>query len=282
MKILVTGASGQLGYDVMKELKRRNIECVGVSSQQFDITDFEAADKFITNYKPEAIIHCAAYTAVDKAENEGADCWKVNVLGTENIAKICQKIAAKLLYISTDYVFPGVGDDFYETEDKTKPVNFYGLTKLEGEQIVRALLTKYFIVRISWVFGCHGSNFVKTILKLGEAHAELNIVADQIGSPTYTVDAGKILCDMISTDKYGVYHVTNEGSCSWADFAREILAQAGKNVEINNISTRDYPTRAARPLNSRLSKSKLLQNGFAKLPSWQNALTRYLQELELR
>lgn len=280
MKILVTGASGQLGYDVLKELQRRNIECLGAGSQQFDITDFAAAHKFIADYCPDAVIHCSAYTAVDKAEGDIECCRSVNALGTENIARICHEIAAKMIYISTDYVFPGTGEQFYEVDDETGPTNVYGLTKLEGEQALRQILKEYFIVRISWVFGCSGNNFVKTMLKLGKTHSELNVVADQIGSPTYTADLALLLCDMAVTDKYGIYHATNEGVCSWAEFAREIFSQAGMQVKVNPISTSEYSTRAVRPYNSRMSKDKLVKNGFAKLPSWQDALARYLQELE--
>jgi dTDP-4-dehydrorhamnose reductase len=244
-----------------------------------DITDYMATHKFIKAYKPEVIIHCAAYTAVDKAENDVECCRRVNAQGTENIAKVCQEIAAKLVYISTDYIFPGVGEQFYEVDDETGPTNVYGLTKLEGEQKVRALLTKYFIVRISWVFGRNGNNFVKTMLKLGENHAELNVVADQIGSPTYTADLAPLLCAMVFTDKYGTYHVTNEGVCFWAEFAREIFAQAGMSVKVNPIPASEYPTRATRPYNSRMSKAKLTKNGFSKLPAWQDALARYLKEI---
>lgn len=280
MKILVTGASGQLGYDVLKELQRRNIECLGAGSQQFDITDFAAAHKFIADYCPDAVIHCSAYTAVDKAEGDIECCRSVNALGTENIARICHEIAAKMIYISTDYVFPGMGEQFYEVDDETGPTNVYGLTKLEGERVVQKILAKYFIVRISWVFGYNGNNFVKTMLKLGESHMELNVVADQIGSPTYTADLAPLLCAMVETDKYGIYHATNGGICSWAEFAKEIFAQAKIPMKINPVPASEYTTRAARPFNSRLSKEKLIQNGFQKLPNWQDALARYLQELK--
>jgi len=279
MKILVTGSGGQLGCDVMKVLQQRNIECLGADKEMLDITDGFAVHEFISAYKPDVIIHCAAYTAVDKAEDDVECCRRVNAQGTENIAKVCQEIAAKLVYISTDYVFPGIGEQFYEVDDETGPTNVYGLTKLEGEQKVRALLTKYFIVRISWVFGRNGNNFVKSMLKLGENHAQLNVVTDQIGSPTYTVDLALLLCAMAVTDKYGTYHVTNEGVCSWAEFARAIFAQAGMRVKVNPIPASEYPTRAARPYNSRMSKAKLTQNSFSKLPAWQDALGRYLKEL---
>ncbi len=282
MKILVTGIGGQLGYDVMKVLKHRNIACLGVDRAEFDITDYQAAHDFITAYAPDTIVHCAAYTAVEKAEDDAECCRRVNALGTENIAKICQEIDAKMVYISTDYVFPGVGKQFYEVEDQTGPTNIYGLTKLEGELAVQTLLTKYFIVRISWVFGFNGTNFVKTMLKLGATHTELSIVEDQVGSPTYTADLAVLLCDMVATDKYGIYHATNEDTCSWAEFAKEIFRQAGMQVKVNFIPESQYSTKATRPLNSRMSKTKLTENGFKSLPNWQEALKRYLQELLLK
>ena len=279
MKILVTGIGGQLGYDVMKVLKSRNIDCLGADLKEFDITDYNAARKFITAYHPDAVIHCSAYTAVDKAEENVEACRKVNALGPENIAKVCKEINAKMVYISTDYVFPGTGTNFYEVDDQTGPQNVYGLTKYEGEQAVRKLVKKHFIVRISWVFGKNGNNFIKTMLRLGKERKELSVVADQIGSPTYTADLAPLLCDMVVTDKYGTYHATNEGICSWADFTEEIFKQAGINCKVNHITTAEYPTKAKRPMNSRLSKEKLIQNGFKKMPVWQNALARYLKEI---
>ena len=279
MRILVTGSGGQLGYDVMKVLKQHNIDCLGADRAKLDITDYLSAHKFIIAYNPDVIIHCAAYTAVDKAEDDVECCRRVNALGTENIAKICHEINAKMVYISTDYVFSGSGERFYEVDDETGPANVYGLTKLEGERIVRSLLTKYFIVRISWVFGYNGNNFVKTMLKLGETHSELNVVADQIGSPTYTADLAALLYDMVVTDKYGIYHATNEGICSWAEFAKEIFLQVGMPIKVNPIPAIQYLTHAARPYNSRMSKAKLTENGFRKLPAWQDALQRYLKEL---
>ena len=204
MKILVTGANGQLGYDVMKELQKQNIECYGSTRQDFDIVDFEVTEKFITNYMPDAVIHCAAYTAVDKAEDEQGLCYLVNASATENIAEICKQINAKMLYISTDYVFDGTKDGFYEVDDKPNPINVYGKTKLLGEQAVQRILDKYFIVRISWVFGENGNNFVKTMLRLGKERKEINVVADQYGSPTYTADLVPLLVEMIQTNKFGV------------------------------------------------------------------------------
>ena len=214
MKILVTGVGGQLGYDVIKELEKRNIECIGADRAEFDITDFEATHKFITNYIPDVVVHCSAYTAVDKAEDELELCYLVNAVGTENIAGICKEIDAKMLYISTDYVFDGTKDGFYEVDDEPNPINVYGKTKLAGEKVVQGILEKYFIVRISWVFGINGNNFVKTMLSLGKERGELSVVADQVGSPTYTADLAPLLVDMIQTDKYGIYHATNEGECS--------------------------------------------------------------------
>ena len=279
MKILVTGVGGQLGYDVMKVLKARHVDCLGADRREFDITDYKAAHKFITAYHPDAVIHCSAYTAVDKAEDDVENCRKVNALGPENIAKICKELDAKMIYISTDYVFPGNGTRFYEVDDKPGAQNVYGLTKYEGEQAVRKLLHKYFIVRISWVFGLNGNNFIKTMLRLGKERQELNVVADQIGSPTYTADLAPLLCDMVMTEKYGTYQATNEGICSWADFTEEIFNQAHIACKVNHITTAEYPTKAKRPLNSRMSKEKLVENGFKKLPIWQDAVTRYLKEL---
>lgn len=279
MKVLVTGASGQLGFDCVKELERRHIAVRGVNSKDFPLTDFAVMQQYLLDYKPDAVIHCAAYTAVDKAEEEAAACEAVNVIGTRNLAKLCHEIDAKLLYISTDYVFAGDGDKFYEPQDEKKPQNVYGLSKLKGEQAVAAELEKYFIVRISWVFGINGKNFIRTMLNLSKTHTELNVVNDQIGSPTYTSDLAVLLADIIQSDKYGIYHATNEGTCSWADFAREIFKQARKAVKVNDVPATAYPTKAKRPYNSRLSKACLDKAGFKRLPSWQDAVKRYLQEL---
>jgi len=280
MKVLVTGVNGQLGHDVIKALNARNIGCVGAGRAEFDITDFEATNKFIKDYKPDIVIHCSAYTAVDKAEDEPELCRKVNVNGTENIAKVCKAIDAKMIYISTDYVFPGTGQDFYEVDDRTGPLGVYGQTKLEGENAVKHILEKYFIVRISWVFGINGNNFVKTMLRLGKDREEINVVADQVGSPTYTADLAKLLCDMAASDKYGTYHATNERICSWAEFTEEIFRQAGYSTKVNYIPSSAYPTKAIRPLNSRLSKVCLDDVGFNRLPNWQNAVQRYLGEIK--
>ena len=283
MKVLVTGITGQLGCDVMKELQRRSIEAIGASRQEFSLTDHAAARQFITAAKPDAIIHCAAYTAVDKAEDEPQLCEEVNAAATKNIAGICRDIGAKLIYISTDYVFPGSGESFYEPMDAKGPQNVYGRSKLLGEEAVQELLTAYFIVRISWVFGKNGKNFIKTMLKLAESHDALTVVDDQIGSPTYTADLARLLVDMVQTEQYGIYHATNEGVCSWAGFAAEIFRQAGKNVTVTPVPSSAYPTKATRPKNSRLSKKCLDDAGFRHLPAWQDALGRYLKEIgELR
>lgn len=281
MKVLVTGVNGQLGYDVMKVLQVRNIECLGVDIEDFDITDAKATSLFITNYRPDAVIHCSAYTAVDKAEDNPEICKAVNGQGPRNIAAVCKEIDAKMVYISTDYVFPGTGEKEYEVNDPTGPLGAYGQTKLEGELAVKELLIKYFIVRISWVFGKNGNNFVKTMLRLARERSEVSVVCDQIGSPTYTADLAPLLCDMVDTEKYGTYHATNEGFCSWAEFAQEIFKQAGYTTKVNFIPTSEYPTRAERPLNSRMSKRSLDKAGFLRLPMWKDALKRYLKEIEV-
>lgn len=279
MRILVTGASGQLGYDVERELERCGIEHLGTSSRELDITDREAVERLMAAYRPDAAIHCAAYTKVDLAEDEPERCWAVNADGTRNLAAACREIGAKLLYISTDYVFPGTGEQFRRTDDPVSPVNTYGRSKLAGELAVQSLLETYFIVRISWVFGKNGNNFVKTMLRLAETRTELTVVCDQIGSPTYTADLAPLLCDMVQTEQYGVYHATNEGTCAWSEFAEAIFELAGRQVVVHPIPTSAYPTRAVRPLNSRMSKECLHSNGFQELPEWKNALARYLKEI---
>lgn len=276
MKVFVTGASGQLGYDVCKELETRHIEYRGVSSKELDITDSNAVHRELVAYHSDAVIHCAAYTKVDLAEDEPEKCWAVNVDGTRNIAEVCRELGTKMVYISTDYVFPGTGDRFYEPTDPVGPVNTYGRSKLAEELAVQSLLDKYFIVRISWVFGKNGNNFVKTMLRLAETRTELNVVCDQIGSPTYTADLAPLLCNMVQTEKYGVYHATNEGTCSWAEFAEEIFRLAGKDITTHLISSSAYPAKATRPLNSRLSKNQLKDRFSCELPPWQDALQRYL------
>ncbi|MBQ0107577.1 MAG: dTDP-4-dehydrorhamnose reductase, partial [Phascolarctobacterium sp.] len=300
-RVLVTGVAGQLGYDVVKELNKRGYTTIhpltltpnayglgpnlviGVDRSDFDITDAKATEDFIFKVMPDAVIHCAAYTAVDAAEDNVKTCRMINVDGTENIAKVCAKIGAKMLYISTDYVFGdmlGARDERpHEVDDEANPLNIYGQSKLDGELAVKKYLQKYFIVRTSWVFGKNGNNFVKTMLRLGKEREQLTVVNDQVGSPTYTVDLARLCVDMILTDKYGTYHGTNEGYCSWAEFATEIMKQAGLQCKIVPITSAEYPTKAKRPFNSRLSKDCLDKNGFERLPKWQDALREYLGEI---
>lgn len=280
MKILVTGITGQLGHDVMAELAARGHEAVGATRQDMPLTDFPALRAHLMRVRPDAVIHCAAYTAVDRAEEEKTACMIVNGGATREIAAACRDLGAKLLYLSTDYVFPGTGDGFYEPDDEKGPQNAYGLSKLAGEEAIEELLTRYFIVRISWVFGVNGKNFVKTMLRLAETHDALTVVDDQVGSPTYTRDLARLLVDMVESEKYGVYHATNEGVCSWAEFAKEIFRQAGKDTTVTPVPSSAYPTPAKRPKNSRLSKACLDAAGFCHLPPWQDALARYLEELK--
>lgn len=280
MKVLVTGAKGQLGYDVIKRLNELGDTPVGADIEDFDITDEQKTLQFITALKPQAVIHCAAYTAVDKAEDEPQKCRLINVEGTRNIAKACCAIDAKLIYISSDYVFGGEGECLLETDHKKKPQSIYGLTKLEGEEAAM-LCPKSFVVRTSWVFGENGGNFVKTMLRLSESRDELTVVNDQTGSPTYTPDLARLLCDMVKTDKFGIYHASNEGFCTWAQFAAKIMEMAGKSTKIVPCCTNEYPAKAKRPENSRLSKASLDKAGFERLPHWQNALERFLKNLDL-
>lgn len=279
MKILVTGYTGQLGYDVVQQGLQLGLNMVGIGSKDLDITNKEAVSQYINKVRPDAIIHCAAFTAVDKAEDDKDTCQHVNVNGTNNLAEMAKEINAKFMYISTDYVFSGEGEMPFKEIDEPSPMGHYGRTKLDGEEVVKQLLDNWFIVRISWVFGINGNNFVKTMLRLAEIRNELNVVGDQFGSPTYTSDLAKLLIDMIQTDKYGIYHASNEGFCSWADFAQEIFKLANIQVKVNSITTEEYPTRAVRPKNSRMSKQKLIDNGFNPLPRWQDAVERYLKEL---
>lgn len=278
MKVLVTGVKGQLGFDVCLELDKRHIENKGIDRDDCDITDETAVLNYIKSYAPDVVVHCAAYTAVDRAEDEKEICYNVNVKGTEYIARACKEIDAKMVYISTDYVFEGVGETAYEIDDKAAPNNTYGITKYQGEEEVRKILNKYFIIRISWVFGINGNNFINTMMKLGESRSELNVVADQIGSPTYTYDTAPLICDIIATEKYGTYHATNEGYCSWADLAEYIFSVTGQKVLVHHIKSEEYPTKASRPKNSRLSKSSLDKAGFKRLPDWKNAVKRYIDE----
>ena len=283
MKVLVTGVKGQLGYDVVKELERRGHRAVGVDIDEMDITDAGSVKRVIGEVRPDAVIHCAAWTAVDAAEDNVDKVRLVNANGTENIAKVCKVLDCKMMYISTDYVFDGQGEEPWQPDCKNyKPLNIYGQTKLEGEHAVADTLEKYFIVRIAWVFGKNGNNFIKTMLKLGKTHETLRIVNDQIGTPTYTYDLSRLLVDMIETEKFGYYHATNEGGyISWCDFAVEIFRQAGYSTKVMPVTTAEYGrSKAQRPFNSRLDKSKLLQNGFKPLPDWQDALARYLKEID--
>lgn len=295
MKILVTGVKGQLGFDVVNELKEKNIEAVGVDIEEMDITDKASVDKVIKEINPDAVIHCAAWTAVDAAEDEDKQekVKLVNVNGTQNIADVCKELDIKMMYISTDYVFNGEGTEPWQPDCKDyAPQNVYGQTKLDGELAVANTLDKYFIVRIAWVFGKNGNNFIKTMLKVGKNHDQLKVVSDQIGTPTYTFDLAKLLVSMIVTDKYGYYHATNEGGyISWWDFTKEIFKQATemgydryseKNITVTPVTTAEYGvSKAKRPFNSRLDKSKLVENGFTPLPTWQDAVSRYLKELDI-
>ena len=305
MKVFVTGVNGQLGHDVMNELAKRNIDGVGsdlkpvysgvadgsvVTSMPYvalDITDKEAVHKVIVDIHPDAVIHCAAWTAVDMAEDDDKVelVRKVNVEGTQNIADACKTVNCKMMYISTDYVFNGQGTEPWQPDCKDyAPLNMYGQSKLEGELAVANTLEKYFIVRIAWVFGLNGNNFIKTMLNVGKKFPELRVVNDQIGTPTYTLDLARLLVDMIETDKYGYYHATNEGGyISWYDFACEIFKQAKYDVKVTPVTTAEYGlSKAKRPFNSRLDKSRLAENGFTPLPVWQDAVKRYLKEIKMQ
>lgn len=283
LKILITGYKGQLGYDCVRELKKRGYKFVlGIDIKELDITDEEAVHKFINEYKPDVIMHNAAWTQVDKAEEAQELVYKINALGPKYIAEAAKEVGAKLVYISTDYVFDGKGTEPFEINDPKSGLSTYGISKSQGEDFVKNALDKYFIVRISWVFGINGNNFVKTMRKLAlSGKKELSVVADQIGSPTYTLDLAKLLCDMIETEKYGIYHATNEGYCSWAEFAEEIFKDLNLNVKVNHVSTEEYlkmvPNQTQRPLNSRMSKQSLIDNGFALLPNWKDAVKRYIE-----
>ncbi len=302
MKVFVTGVGGQLGRDVMNELAKRGIEGIGsdiapsfsglqdgspvttMPYVQMDITDEQAVEKTLGELAPDAVIHCAAWTAVDAAEDEEnkPKVMAINVNGTESIAKAAAAIDAKMMYISTDYVFNGQGTEPWEPDCKDyAPLNVYGESKLLGEKAVSGLLSKYFIVRIAWVFGQNGNNFIKTMLRVGKSHDEVRVVNDQIGTPTYTLDLARLLVDMIETEKYGYYHATNEGGfISWYDFTCEIFRQAGYATKVTPVTTAEYGiSKAARPFNSRLDKSKLAANGFTPLPDWKDAVARYLEVL---
>lgn len=279
MKFFITGGAGQLGYDIIRELEKRGYnDYLAPTIEELDITNKENVDEVINEYKPNVIFHCAAYTAVDKAEENKELCYNINVNGTKNIAEAAKKVGAKVVYISTDYVFNGTKEGLYVPEDETDPVNYYGYTKLGGEKAV-STLDDYLIVRISWVFGINGNNFIKTMLKLSETRNELNVVSDQVGSPTYTVDLSKLLVDMVEKDKKGIYHATNEEFCSWYEFAKYIFEVNGKDMKVNPVLTKDYVTAAKRPLNSKMSKDKLEEEGLERLPSWKDATSRYSKVL---
>ena len=296
MKVLVTGVGGQLGYDVMNELAKRGHTGIGsdilpevtnldMEYVQMDITDADSVNEIVDRVAPDAVIHCAAWTAVDAAEDEEniEKVRAINAMGTDNIAKACKKTGAKMMYISTDYVFDGQGETPWEPDCKDyAPLSVYGQTKLEGEQAVSGTVDKFFIVRIAWVFGVNGKNFIKTMLNVGKKYDTVRVVSDQIGTPTYTYDLARLLVDMIESDKYGYYHATNEGGyISWYDFTCEIFKQAGYDTNVVPVTTEEYGlSKAARPYNSRLEKKKLVENGFEPLPTWQDALARYLKEIE--
>lgn len=286
MRVLVTGVKGQLGYDCVRELKKRGYtDVLGIDIEDLDITDASAVNDFIKSYNPDVVMHNAAWTAVDKAEEMPEEVYKVNSLGPKYIAQVCKDIDAKMVFISTDYVFDGHGTKSFEVNDPKSGLSVYGKTKAEGEDFVASILNKFFIVRISWVFGINGNNFVKTMLRLAKmGKPEINVVYDQIGSVTYTADLAVLLCDMIKTERYGIYHATNEGILSWYDFACEIFKQANLNVKVNPITTSEYtklvPNQAMRPMNSRMSKKSLIENHFELLPDWKNALTRFLKEMK--
>ena len=291
MKVIVTSVGDQLGYDVINELKRRGYEAIGSditdsADIQLDITDKTAVERVLTENKPDAVIHCAAWTAVDAAEDEEnkEKVYAVNVTGTRNIAEVCKKIDCKMIYISTDYVFNGQGTEPWQADCKDfAPLNYYGQTKLEGELAVAELLDKFFIVRIAWVFGLNGKNFIKTMINVGKKYDIVRVVNDQIGTPTYTYDLARLLVDMVETEKYGYYHATNEGGyISWYDFCCEFYKQYGLTTKVIPVTTEEYGlSKAARPFNSRLDKSKLTEMGFEPLPTWQDAVKRYLEEAEL-
>ncbi len=280
MKVLVTGAAGQLGQDVMTALAARGHEAVGIDRAEADITDEAQVTEVITAAKPDAVIHCAAYTAVDRAEEETALCTRINVDGTRFIARAAQRCGAKLVYISTDYVFDGGGDTPFLPTDATGPLNVYGQTKLQGEKAARAECARTFVVRTSWVFGAHGNNFVKTMRRLGTERETVSVVCDEVGAPTYTPDLAALLCEMIESEAYGTYHATNEGVCARNELAQAVMETFGLSCRVEPITGDQYPTAAARPHNSRLSKDCLEQAGFSRLPDWKNALARYAAEVE--
>ncbi|MEG1731909.1 MAG: dTDP-4-dehydrorhamnose reductase [Longicatena sp.] len=278
MKLLVTGVKGQLGYDVVNEAYKRGIQVAGVDIDEMDITNAQQVSDVIKAGKYDAVVHCAAWTAVDKAEDMVDACRKVNKEGTQNIANVCEELDIPMMYFSTDYVFDGQGEKPWDEYDNRTPLNVYGQTKYEGELAVERL-KKHFIIRIAWVFGKNGNNFIKTMLKLGKERGAVSVVNDQIGSPTYTYDLARLVVDMIQSEKYGTYHATNEGICSWYEFACEIFKQANMNVKVTPVDSDAFIVKATRPKNSRMNKTQLDINGFVRLPRWEDALGRYLKEL---
>ncbi len=281
MRVLVTGVKGQLGHDVMNELAKRGYEGIGVDVEEMDITDAEAVRRVMEETRPDKVVHCAAWTAVDAAEDQTEICRRVNVDGTENIAGMCGELDIPMIYLSTDYVFDGQGTRPWEPDDPVvQPLNVYGQTKYEGELAVQKYTDKYYIVRIAWVFGVNGKNFIKTMLNLGKTHDTLTVVDDQVGTPTYTYDLAALLVDMLEKEEYGIYHATNGGGyISWYDFAVEIFRQAGMKVNVKPVTSAEYPAKAKRPSNSRMEKKKLEEHGFRMLPDWKDALARYLKEI---
>jgi dTDP-4-dehydrorhamnose reductase len=278
MKVVVTGAAGQLGHDVLKELERKNHKAFAVDRSQLDITNEEDVQAYIEEIKPDVILHCAAYTNVDAAETDEEAAYQVNAAGTEYLAKAAKRIGASMLYVSTDYVFDGSATEPYEVDEPTKPIGAYGRTKLAGEQVLQKHLDNFFVVRTAWVFGVNGNNFVKTMIRLGKEHKEVGVVHDQVGSPTYTVDLAGFMVELMETDKYGIYHATNNGVCSWYQFAVEIFKQAGMDVKVNPLTTDQFPRPAERPKYSVLSKKKISEQGLTPLRGWQEALAAYLEE----
>lgn len=280
LRFMVTGVNGQLGHDVMMQLKEMDFVVIAPSRDEFDLTNKEQVKEYIIREKPDVIIHCAAYTAVDKAEDEKDLCYLVNVEGTRVIANAAKEIDAKVAYVSTDYVFDGLGQEPHSEEKEPNPVNHYGYTKEQGEKIVKGLIDKHFVVRTSWVYGLTGNNFVKTMLKLAESRNEVSVVSDQIGAPTYTKDLAEFIIKLVQTNSYGTYHGVNEGYCSWYEFAKSIFMKNGIDMKVNPIATEDYPTRANRPLNSRLSKENITKVGLNRMQHWEDALTRFIEEIK--
>ena len=281
MRVLVTGARGQLGSDVVQELINQNIQFIGLDINKLDLTDFESTKEVLLKYMPDVVIHSAAFTDVEKAEVEVENCRRINVEATGNIAMLCKMINAKLVYISTDYVFSGENTSPYEIDSETGPLSVFGESKLDGEFEVLKRMEEYFVIRTSWAYGVNGKNFVNTMLSIGEKRESVNVVADQIGSPTYTTDLARLIIDMIKTERYGIYHATNEGFCSWAEFAMEIFKLANYKTKVNFISSEMYPVKAIRPKNSTMSKKSLYENGFNLLPSWEVSLKDYLKKINI-